>query len=199
MALPSSGQLSLKDIGVELGITAGNQASLRSMSSTAGKSTPDSVSDFYGYSSGFSFTYGYSNSITTIRNTTKYIDFYQPLTINSRQSGYTYTYSFTAQFFQGNYAPTAEIYRSIDSTSSWSSIWGPYTSPRTDSTFFTAGDYNDTVRIRMRLQHTIAPFGSNYASLQCALTNLGYTTPSGGTGSGSGTTVWTITLGIEDL
>lgn len=52
MALPSSGQLSLKDIGVELGITAGNQASLRSMSSTAGKSTPDSVSEFYNYSAG---------------------------------------------------------------------------------------------------------------------------------------------------
>ena len=50
MALPTSGQLSLKDIGVELGITAGNQASLRSMSSTAGKSVPDSVSEFYGYS-----------------------------------------------------------------------------------------------------------------------------------------------------
>ena len=49
MALPSSGTLSLNDIRVELGLAQSN-VSLRSMSSTAGKSTPDAVSEFYGYS-----------------------------------------------------------------------------------------------------------------------------------------------------
>ena len=49
MALPSSGQLSMSDIANEQGISLSN-VSLRSMSSTAGFSTPDAVSEFYGYS-----------------------------------------------------------------------------------------------------------------------------------------------------
>ena len=48
MALPSSGPLSINNIRTELGISSG---SLRTLSSTAGKSTPDSISEFYGYSS----------------------------------------------------------------------------------------------------------------------------------------------------
>lgn len=54
MALPGSGQLSFSAIAGELG--AGSPYSLRSMSSTAGFSTPDAVSDFYGYSA-LTFTY----------------------------------------------------------------------------------------------------------------------------------------------
>jgi hypothetical protein len=50
MALPSSGTLSLNDIRIELGLSQSN-VSLRSMSSIAGFSTPDAVSEFYGYSS----------------------------------------------------------------------------------------------------------------------------------------------------
>jgi hypothetical protein len=48
MALPLSGPLSFSAIAGELGI--GTPYSLRSMSSQAGFSTPDSVSEFYGYS-----------------------------------------------------------------------------------------------------------------------------------------------------
>jgi hypothetical protein len=48
MALPSSGQLSLNDIRVELGLAQSN-VSLHSMSVTAGFSTPDAVSEFWGY------------------------------------------------------------------------------------------------------------------------------------------------------
>ena len=47
MALPSSGQLSINDIRTELGTSEG---SLHSLSVTAGFSTPDAISDFYGYS-----------------------------------------------------------------------------------------------------------------------------------------------------
>lgn len=47
MALPSSGALSFSAIAGELGV--GSPYSLRSMSSAAGFSTPDSVSEFYGY------------------------------------------------------------------------------------------------------------------------------------------------------
>lgn len=50
MALPSSGQLSFSDIAEAVG--ASTPYSLRSMSSSAGFSSPDSVSDFYGYSPG---------------------------------------------------------------------------------------------------------------------------------------------------
>lgn len=50
MALPSAGNpLSFSQIKTELGAASTN-VSLRSMSSTAGKSTPDAVSEFYGYS-----------------------------------------------------------------------------------------------------------------------------------------------------
>ena len=51
MALPSAGNpLSFSQIRTELSAASTN-VSLRSMSSTAGKSTPDAVSEFYGYSS----------------------------------------------------------------------------------------------------------------------------------------------------
>ena len=50
MALPSVGNpLSFSQIRTELSAASTN-VSLRSMSSTAGKSTPDAVSEFYGYS-----------------------------------------------------------------------------------------------------------------------------------------------------
>ena len=50
MALPTSGPLSLSDIGVELSINS--PYSLRSMSAEANFPTPDAVSDFYGYDGG---------------------------------------------------------------------------------------------------------------------------------------------------
>lgn len=49
MALQSSGQITLDDIRTELGLSQSN-VSLGSMSDTAGKSDPDQMSDFYGYS-----------------------------------------------------------------------------------------------------------------------------------------------------
>ena len=47
MALPPSGQISINQIRTELGTASG---SLRTLSSLAGFSTPDRMSDFYGYS-----------------------------------------------------------------------------------------------------------------------------------------------------
>lgn len=55
MALPGSGQLSFSAIAGELGVSLSN-VSLRSMSATAGFSTPDAVSEFYGYSN-VTYTY----------------------------------------------------------------------------------------------------------------------------------------------
>lgn len=47
MPLPSSGAISISQIRTELGTSSG---SLRTLSSLAGKSTPDAMSEFYGYS-----------------------------------------------------------------------------------------------------------------------------------------------------
>lgn len=47
MALQSSGAISIGDIRTELGSSSG---SLRTLSAAAGKSTPDAMSEFYGYS-----------------------------------------------------------------------------------------------------------------------------------------------------
>jgi len=47
MALQSSGEISIGDIRTEIGSSSG---SLRTLSSAAGKSTPDAMSEFYGYS-----------------------------------------------------------------------------------------------------------------------------------------------------
>ena len=46
MALPSSGPLGISSIRTELGTSNG---SLRALSALAGKSTPDAISEFYGY------------------------------------------------------------------------------------------------------------------------------------------------------
>jgi hypothetical protein len=50
MALQTSGPLSINDIRVELGQAQAN-SSLRSLSALAGFSTPDAISEFYGYGS----------------------------------------------------------------------------------------------------------------------------------------------------
>jgi hypothetical protein len=47
MALPTSGPISISQIKAELG---SGSNSLRTLSAAAGKSTPDAMSEFYGYS-----------------------------------------------------------------------------------------------------------------------------------------------------
>jgi hypothetical protein len=60
MALPIDGPLSFSMIAGEL--EAGTPYSLRSMSNAAGFSTPDNVSEFYGYSGGLSLiSLGYNS------------------------------------------------------------------------------------------------------------------------------------------
>ena len=61
MALPSSGPISGSQIATELGASSTN-ISLRGLSSTASFSSPDSYSEFYGYSARTPF---YATSTTT--------------------------------------------------------------------------------------------------------------------------------------
>ena len=65
MALPSSGQLSLNDIRVELQEAQAN-SSLGTLSNLAGFTDPDAVSEFYGYS------YANYNTVSIIN--TQYFD-----------------------------------------------------------------------------------------------------------------------------
>ena len=98
MALPSSGQLSFSAIAGELG--AGSPYSLRSMSNTAGKSTPDSVSEFYGYSAAITYTY-YTNYALNDPCDFSYFDIY------SGSDGKYYvdlgTYSLMYNYSPGSY------------------------------------------------------------------------------------------------
>ena len=55
MALQTEGAISINDIRTELGQAQAN-SSLRSLSSLAGKSTPDAMSEFYGYSNAVAYT-----------------------------------------------------------------------------------------------------------------------------------------------
>lgn len=55
MALPSSGPLSISQIRAILGTSSG---SLRYLSSLAGKSTPDAISEFYGYQNVTYYSFG---------------------------------------------------------------------------------------------------------------------------------------------
>ena len=54
--LQSSGAISIDNIRTELGQAQAN-SSLRSLSSLAGKSTPDAMSEFYGFSAATAYTF----------------------------------------------------------------------------------------------------------------------------------------------
>ena len=57
MALPTSGPLSISMIKAELGSSSN---SLRTLSSLVGFSTPDAISEFYGYNTSTGTAYGYT-------------------------------------------------------------------------------------------------------------------------------------------
>ncbi len=54
MALQTSGSISISQIKAEVG---GTSSSLRSLSNTAGKSAPDGMQEFYGYSGAPTYNY----------------------------------------------------------------------------------------------------------------------------------------------
>jgi hypothetical protein len=142
MALPTSGQLTLNDINVELGNSSGSQASLRSMSSTAGFSTPDTVSEFYGYSAGDTITLSWSSYPGTNYNGWGY---YRTANHTGQTSATTisiyYTYSFTAVG-----GGTAYLKYSKNSTSTWYTIAS--TSSSTSGSYQTSSvTYTDVIRI----------------------------------------------------
>jgi hypothetical protein len=101
MALPSSGALSISAIKTELGSSSN---SLRTLSGLAGFSTPDAISEFYGYSAltaitlsnvGFGDTeQGCSDGSTA--TTASYYSSTDPVAVNS------YIYDNNTEIFNGN-------------------------------------------------------------------------------------------------
>jgi hypothetical protein len=94
MALPSVGNpLSFDQIRTELGLSQSN-SSLRSMSNDAGKSVPDAVSEFYGFSNSISLSVtaqmvGYGYVYTTGYQNSEFEWYLNAMA----QSGYSYNYS----------------------------------------------------------------------------------------------------------
>ena len=68
MALQSSGPISISQIKTELG---SGSYSLRTLSAAAGKSTPDAMSEFYGYSAG-AYKYGSPQLVFDFAQTSQY-------------------------------------------------------------------------------------------------------------------------------
>jgi hypothetical protein len=92
--VPSSGQVKFSEIGNELGISISN-LSLRSMSNTAGFSTPDSISEFWGY---LNATY-VGNFAANDPCNYEYFDIYY-----GNADGYYYYWTGTSYVFALNYA-----------------------------------------------------------------------------------------------
>lgn len=189
MTLPASGVLGLKDIGVELGITAGNVASLGAMSDTASKTAPDQVSDFYGYTHGSTIVVDFNNTITYTTNTASDKNAYRSLDITGRQSGDIITLTLTSAFSETAGTVLGYTYYSINSTSSWTLLrsFSSTTSPVSDS--IAGVDYNDVVRIRMDVY--AVKTGTGW--IQTVLTGGSFTTGSG-TITASGTTTWNLSV-----
>jgi hypothetical protein len=86
MALPSSGQISISQIRTELGTSNG---SLRYLSSLAGKSTPDAMSEFYGYAAGSTIEYEYYAEGSMYQYSTIYYNSTSDFNESSRIKGAT--------------------------------------------------------------------------------------------------------------
>jgi len=147
MALPSTGQLSLNDINIELGNSSGTEANLRNMSSTAGFSIPDSVSEFYGYSAGMTINYG---SVTYTNNTETNRNAYRSIIRTTQDSSQVISISMNYSL-QSDYGGVVTLYWSRNSTSSWTQIADAYSSTKSGTFNITNVAYNDIIRVRLYL------------------------------------------------
>lgn len=189
MALPSSGQLSFSQIYAEVyGSHTTQQCSMFAMATSAGKTTTDiNINDWYGYSSGSSVVYDFSDTITTLANTVTDQDYYRSLDITGRESGQIYSFNFNVIYQAFSGTPLGTVRFSKNSTSSWVTL-GSYGGSATTSVTIPNIDHDDVIRIRLTLDGKI-PEAS--LQLQC---NGGTVTTGTGTVTSSGTTNWTITI-----
>jgi hypothetical protein len=130
MPLPSSGTIKISQIRSELGTSNG---SLRALSALAGKSTPDAMSEFYGYSNsypwyvklGTTFSNACSATVTTVYSTlntwTTGMGFWFDAARTNGVEGYNYI------VLSGPYIDADKIYNLTSSSlTSWQFL-GTYT------------------------------------------------------------------------
>lgn len=72
MALQSSGEISFSQIAAELGLSTSAGVDMRGMSSDAGFSSPDSISEFYGYSDTLSYSVVIASGTATAKGGNSY-------------------------------------------------------------------------------------------------------------------------------
>lgn len=130
MALPSSGQLSFSAIGTELGLSSSN-LSLRSMSNQAGFSTPDTVSEFYGYSA---ITYGYYGTFYKQDPCISLVQY----DIYSGSDGKVYVYNGSSYVLASSISTNWYIYQYFDDMF-WLYVYAQYKA--TTSSFIYFNDY----------------------------------------------------------
>lgn len=151
MALPSSGQLGFGQIATELYGSTGSNRSLRDMSANVGFSTPDAVSEFYGYSKPVNEIDLYWAATTTYYGIR---DYYRIITHSGQPTDTTITVTLD---LSATYNPgTVYIYYSKNSTSTWTLVYsststfsGSYTEFPPTTSGITL-NYADTLRIRIR-------------------------------------------------
>lgn len=181
MALPGSGEITTKEIYEEVYQTTHTtqEISLFSMANEAGISTTNlSTADFYGYSASDSVTLSYG-SVLYQNNTDENKTGYWTVNHTGQDIGNIITVNFNVSFIESVTSVSAEIWSSINSTSSWTSR-GVYSSSTIDSFSVPGVDYNDTLRIKMN----IVAVKSGEGSISCTVTGCSF---SFGTGTCSTT------------
>lgn len=150
MAVPSSGPLDLYgDIATELGV-AQNAVSLRGMSQIAGFSTPDEMSEFYGYSSCDTTRlniFGDNSCIAayTYNQTTNGIDGVYNGTSYGSLSYYGGQYNYAGQFTNNGYVKNSSGYgipinnNQVRSVSCWVKLDSGYSGNAGDNFIWSSG------------------------------------------------------------
>lgn len=108
MALQSSGAISISQIKAELGSSS---YSLRTLSAAAGKSTPDAMSEFYGYSSGGPITIQMQLFEAVTENC-----FYRCIWDNGSGTTSTQTVDYATTSTTGSYSTTGTIVATVSRT-----------------------------------------------------------------------------------
>ena len=151
MTLPTTGQLSINDIQIELGRSSGAaDASLRGLANLAGFAAGDvSIGRFYGYSHGAIDAY-YGSTTYNPSPTTTYLNGYRTIVRDTQTSSQTIslTIGYTLISTSGG---DANIYWSRNSTSSWTYVTSAYYSTTSGTFTITNISSTDVIRIRLEL------------------------------------------------
>lgn len=182
MSLPVSGQLSIGDIATEIYGSISPDRSLSSMSTLAGFSPPDAVSDFYGFTwELITLTYGTPIVITS---TATVYDYYANVIRTNHNNPNIITINIPWTVYgQGTYGVATFYYRM--NGGAWNQVQTAPNAYFAGTLTITNIDYNDSIDVRQRI------VGSGQISLG---TMYGSVTSGVGTVTGSGN--WTTSFNV---